>query len=404
MDARELPPHPNLEQYKKQAKDLLKAWKAGDPDAMRRLTGRQAERATLALADAQFIIAQEYGFESWPKFAKHIGAITSKDSLVLKFESAADAIITGDVATLEALLRQNPELTRWRSTRRHRGTLLHYVSANGVEDFRQKSPQNAVDVAKALLNAGAEVDATADAYAGWSTTMDLLVSSDHPAKAGIEVPLVETLLDFGAAIDGLNDEGSPLMTALAFRHADAAEALVRRGARVENVVAAAGLGREDLVRNFLDADGNLKANVPLVTVPWLRLPKDPRANLELALVWASMLGRTNVVELLLQNGVDPGAKDNRQFTALHWAAFYDYPDTVDVLLKWNAPLEVENVYGGTVLDQTIWVTAHYRVLPNHPAIIQRLIDAGARIPDGWLRADVEPPLDKRVAAVLRRQR
>ena len=49
-----------------------------------------------------------------------------------------------------------------------------------------------------LLRAGAEVDAVADMYEGKHTTMSMLVSSGHPAKAGLQVALTETLLDFGA--------------------------------------------------------------------------------------------------------------------------------------------------------------------------------------------------------------
>lgn len=37
MDTKELPPRPSLEQYKQQAKDLVKSRKAGDPEAIRRI-------------------------------------------------------------------------------------------------------------------------------------------------------------------------------------------------------------------------------------------------------------------------------------------------------------------------------------------------------------------------------
>src|SRR5207237_1890538 len=101
-----------------------------------------------------------------------------------------------------------------RSTRRHHATLLHYVGANGVECGRQKTPENAVEVAKLLLDAGAEVDALADMYDNKCTTMSMLVSSCHPAKAGLQVALAETLLDYGAALDGPRSERqSAIMTA-----------------------------------------------------------------------------------------------------------------------------------------------------------------------------------------------
>src|SRR5262249_33670695 len=135
----------------------------------------------------------------------------------------------------------------------HRATLLHYVAANGVEGYRQVTPPNAVEVAKTLLDAGAEVDALADMYGGECTTMSMLVSSCQPHNAGVQATLAETLLDYGAAIEGVRTGkwNNPLMTALVFGYPDTAEMLARRGARVETVAAAAGLGRVDEVRRML---------------------------------------------------------------------------------------------------------------------------------------------------------
>jgi ankyrin repeat protein len=88
MDARELPARPNLEQYKKQAKGLVKACKAGEAESLQRVNAHRGGLRTLSekpvrgtkvsLADAQFTIAREHGFESWPKFAKHIEELIRK--------------------------------------------------------------------------------------------------------------------------------------------------------------------------------------------------------------------------------------------------------------------------------------------------------------------------------------
>jgi hypothetical protein len=381
MDAKELPDRPNLEQYRTQAEDLLEARNS---------------------ADAQHVIAREHGFDSWPEFAEHIEGLNNKQSTVSRFEAAAAAVITGDIATLESLLRESPDLIRERSTRSHHATLLHYVAANGVEDFRQMSPKNAVAVANLLLNAGAEPDAPADAYGSkWATTMDLLVSSCHPANAGVQVALVDTLVDFGAAVNGVHDNSSPLITALAFHYSAAAEALARRGARVDTVVAAAGLGREDLVNDLVDPGGTLKPGARLIDVPWMRIAKDPKANLDLAFVWAAMHHRTGVVDLLLRKGVDPGATDQRRWTALRWAAFSGYMDTVQLLLAWKPPLEAKNEYEGTVLGQTLWSTVHEGRAAELLPIIEKLVEAGAKVNPDWLRPDLHPPLDPRVAEALR---
>jgi glyoxalase superfamily protein len=60
--SRHLPPHPNLEYLKKQAKDLLREMQQQDP--------------ALKLADAQHAIAREYGFSSWPKLKAHVESLS----------------------------------------------------------------------------------------------------------------------------------------------------------------------------------------------------------------------------------------------------------------------------------------------------------------------------------------
>jgi len=191
----------------------------------KRLPDSEIRSTALELPDAQLTIARRYSFQSWPAPAEYVEAVTRDGSPLLQFESAVEAVVTGEVATLESLLHRNTELVQARSTRIthfdppvHRATLLHYTAANGVEGHRQKTPKNAVEIAKTLLQAGAEVDALADMYGGQYTTMSMLVSSCHPEQAGVQIAVVETLLDFGAATEsrGSAKWGSPLMTALAF--------------------------------------------------------------------------------------------------------------------------------------------------------------------------------------------
>jgi hypothetical protein len=232
-----------VERYRRLAKELVRACKSGDEDAVgewaerwvgalaaltrlkttrkalarinrsindieefarEKLSGRLgsgAARANCTLAGAQFVIARSHGFKSWPKFVKHIDAVARKSSSVARFEGAADAIVSGKTARLKQLLREDPELIRARSTREHQATLLHYVSANGVEGYRQKTPKNIVRITKLLLNAGAEIDATADVYGGGATALGLAATSVHPERAGVQEALLQALLDYGAAID-----------------------------------------------------------------------------------------------------------------------------------------------------------------------------------------------------------
>src|SRR5687768_9228978 len=420
MDTLPLPPRPSLEQYRKRAKNLVAVAKSKDEGAVRAWTTdwlqalarslrveitpfvqsnfdravegieqRVREKmhashdagSTLTLADAQFLMARAHGFEHWADFAHHVE--DGPRGPGQEFEAAVDAVVTGDLPALESLIRQHPELIRARSARVHRATLLHYVAANGVEDFRQKTPPNAVAIARLLLEAGAEVDALAETYGGGKaqTTMNLLVSSTHPAEAGLQSALVETLLEFGAAINGLEDNGSPLLTAVAFGYIDAAETLARRGARVDNVIAAAALGDVELVMSFVTGERTIEPTLP--GLHWLGLSKDPKAHVELAFAWACKCGRTAVVELLLDHGVSPAARDPDSMTGLHWAAAYCHLDIVELLLRRGAPLEVCNRWGGTVLGSTM----HFAVDEGgadssgdlYPRVIETLLRAGADV-------------------------
>jgi ankyrin repeat protein len=268
------------------------------------------------------------------------------------FEAAVDALVYGDLATLAALLQASPELLRARSARPHHATLLHYVAANGVEDERQKSPANAVEIARLLLSAGAEVDALAEMYGAPQTTMNMLVSSAHPARAGVQNALVETLLDFGAAIEGLRqasreceravtDAGapvilnpSPLLTALAHGYLAAAETLARRGAKTDNLPAAAGLGRLS------------------ETTHWLK--NSTAADRHRALALAAQHGHVDIVRLLLDAGEDPNRFNPPGFhphsTPLHQAACYGHEAVVRLLVERQARRDIEDtVYHGTPL-------------------------------------------------------
>ena len=73
---RPLPPHPDLEYERKQAKTLLRAAKRGDADALTRVRAQNRSLAStgpadLKLADAHLAIAREYGFRSWPLLVRY---------------------------------------------------------------------------------------------------------------------------------------------------------------------------------------------------------------------------------------------------------------------------------------------------------------------------------------------
>ena len=69
LPTRILREHPDLDQLKRQAKELLNGFLAGQPDAVAEVNTHyhDASASDFALHDAQLVIARAYGFESWPK-------------------------------------------------------------------------------------------------------------------------------------------------------------------------------------------------------------------------------------------------------------------------------------------------------------------------------------------------
>lgn len=357
-----------LGDYGGQAAELLEAHRAGDEGALtfihhkhprfldekirwlpRRLTPEDIRSAAFDQSDAELAIARGYDFRDWAALEEFVDAVRAEDSPVRRFETAVDAVVDGDLVGLQQLLAGHPDLVQARSTRVthfdppvHRSMLLHYVAANGVEGYRQKTPPNAVAIARALLEAGAEVDALASLYGGECTTMSLLVSSSHPAEAGLQLELVEVLLDYGASPEGRGTGNwvSPVKTALLFGFRGAAELLVQRGARVEDIGTAAGMGRvEDVRRLYAGSD---------------------EAQRHQAITLAAQLGHVEVVRFLLDVGESPDRYNpeghHAHSTPLHQAALAGHEEVVRLLVERGARRDIrDKIYHGTPLDWANYV-------------------------------------------------
>ena len=99
MPARHFPVRPDLTQLRHQAKDLLRALRRGDADALADLATYHPEQvgsAAVRLADAQLVLARSYGAPSWPR--------------VVQACELVDAIWRDDLAAVEALVTRHPNL------------------------------------------------------------------------------------------------------------------------------------------------------------------------------------------------------------------------------------------------------------------------------------------------------
>lgn len=389
--SRRLPVTAGVKEYWLQAEEFFAAYRHGEDWAralidehhprLRRLYNDSENYAEVTLADVKLAMAEWYYLDSWSHLEEWAEEAASPGSRVSTFEAAAQAILSGNGSTLQAILRLYPSLIGHRSMRKHHATLLHYIAANGIEYDGEQYPENAVALLDLLLAAGAAVDTPADMYGGGATTLGLVATSIHPARVGLLIPLLDRLLEAGAAMDLPDAAGNRqyiVNGCLSNGRPEAADYLARRGAHLD-LEGAAGVGRLDVVRSYFEEGDRLRTTVT-------------RSQMGAALNWASQYGHSTVVDYLLDRGADPADPINGMH-ALHMALLGGHVDTIRLLIKRGAPLETRNMYGGTPLGMALWVIEQRDPVHTWPeekvddlAVIDALLEAGAEVGMGILTA------------------
>src|SRR5690348_8239050 len=204
MPTRNLPPRPDLGQLKRQANELLTLQREKKASAAARIAAnhpqfknRPPEDAlapSFALADAQLVIAREYGFPSWAALKHDVEASqrVAKFKPHPQFDAALAAIVAGDIDRIRALLDAHPDLVHARTNLEPPfhyftgATLLHHLAWNPSR--KEPVPSNVVAIARLLLDRGADPDAlTLGRSIG--TTMGLIVTSRMASEANVSGPL-----------------------------------------------------------------------------------------------------------------------------------------------------------------------------------------------------------------------
>ncbi|NKB66385.1 MAG: GNAT family N-acetyltransferase [Candidatus Latescibacteria bacterium] len=159
MSSSVLPPHPSLEQLKKQAKSLFKAFQAADrkvafrlKQSLSRLSGlsdQEIFHAKISLKDAQYIIAREHGFADWTALKRHVDEIKGQKRLAGTADVVFRPPIEDDLEAIQAgwdrAVPHDPLATNWAQTSRDlvflseeeglsrvatlNGTIIGFVSA-----------------------------------------------------------------------------------------------------------------------------------------------------------------------------------------------------------------------------------------------------------------------------------
>jgi ankyrin repeat protein len=310
-----LPAKPDLAQLRNQAKDLLRDANHGDANALTRI---QAVSDRLILSSAQLAVAREYGFESWPKLKREV--------------ERRETLNSRDLGRLSALLAEDPALAaspmvNW-TDHRLGANPLNYVAMIGFDHERLGLPESLTGtgaVAKMLIDAGAPIDG----LPGDSET-PLMTAASYG-----DIEVARVLVECGAELEarasadaGGVPGGTALMHAAVFGFTEIVDLLATKGAVAHGIESAAAIGD---ISGWLTAETPEQAKIRALTFAAdhqrLRVIDDlvaagtpiDAADAEYgrqALRLAAQNGRPKSVRRLLEYGADPNLKDPRGRTAL----------------------------------------------------------------------------------------
>jgi ankyrin repeat protein len=402
---RTLPEQPSLDQLRRQARELLAAWHARQPDAVAEVNQhyRDADPTAFALHDAQLVLARAYGFANWPRLKAFVdGANVSR---------LVEVVRSGDVRQAEALLRMRPELARmsagnmqpihfavlnrspelvrllmehganpWEGVYPHREATTAYAMAadRGYDEIVAiiESRPQPVDVFRPIV-AGKHEEAIARFRAD-----PALIHCEHPvygwtplhvAAKVLNVAVLRWLLEHGADPNRVAARGlTPLDIAASWSGEDGslepvADLLLRHGAEL-TARAAAALGRTDFaytVNPVDDRGGLLRIAVShsrsAVLERLLDLGFDPNENVRLSddddgpltcgmPLWeCASTGKHQLAALLLERGADANADVYAAGTPLHRAFERGDERMIELLLRYGGRVDetIAGIYGHT---------------------------------------------------------
>ena len=361
--SRTLPDAPDLERYRREAKERLGRYQSGDEATRSWLTSLVDAPEKVVLATVQLAIAREHGFESWGRFRRQVERLGEREGQRSPFERAVAAIHAGDVERVAKLVGDHPEILEQGPPDEY--SLLHHAAS-----FQTKAHPESGAVIALLIDAGMSPDTRAQVTEG-ATALHFAATLDH-------LTVIEALLAAGASVEleDMGRGGTPLAQALFYGARDAAARLARVAVVPDNLRIASGLG--DLPRIAKWFDGNALRDGAGDAREFYRAhdefperptTSDPQEIVDEAFLYACKNGHTDAAAFLLERGASVDAKPHFE-TALHAAAFRGDTEQVDWLLTRGADPTIRD--GNWCAAAFGW--AHYG---GHPELHAKLLELAA---------------------------
>ena len=176
--ARTLPAHPDLDQLKRQAKELLDAYRNSNDTALAEVNAhyRAANPSTFALHDAQLVIARAYGFDSWAKLKAHVEGVT--------LQRFADTVRANNIAGARTMLDRRPELVHMDMAESNEHRAIHYAVLNRLPDMVRLLMERGSDARKGIWpHRDATSALTIATERGYDEILDIILAEERRRQA-----------------------------------------------------------------------------------------------------------------------------------------------------------------------------------------------------------------------------
>ena len=321
LPTRRMRQHPDLEQLKRQAKELQRGFLAGEAAAMAEVGAhyRDANASKFALHDAQLVIARSYGFESWPKLKAYVDGVTVR--------RLADAIRADDLAQVKAMLHARPEIANLAMSYGDEHRPIHHAVV-------RRSPKMVRLLMRHGANARQGIHPHRDATAAWTIASErgydeivAIIEEEEEARRrgepGDEVPEPKLLGDetVRAAV------ASGDMEWLRARHAEGTLSNPIRWNGGGLLTVAVDHNKPDVLRLLLDYGFDPNERVSYGEGDWVAYSQG------YPLWQCAALGRREMAEMLLERGADPNVHVDSSGSAVYSAYSHKQWEMVDLLRR-----------------------------------------------------------------------